>query len=60
MTGFADYERYDALGLADLVKRGKVLWFQHLPSLPLRSTLYRARLPPVLAPWFPNHPPLRI
>ena len=24
MTGFADYERYDALGLADRVKRGKV------------------------------------
>ena len=24
MAGFADYERYDALGLADLVRRGKV------------------------------------
>ena len=24
MSGFADYERYDALGLADLVKRRQV------------------------------------
>ena len=24
MSGFADYEQYDALGLADLVRRGKV------------------------------------
>ena len=24
MAGFADYEQYDALGLADLVRRGKV------------------------------------
>ena len=24
MSGFADYERYDALGLADLVRRGAV------------------------------------
>jgi Asp-tRNA(Asn)/Glu-tRNA(Gln) amidotransferase A subunit family amidase len=24
MGGFAEYERYDALGLADLVRRGKV------------------------------------
>ncbi|HEV8641048.1 MAG TPA: TauD/TfdA family dioxygenase [Methylomirabilota bacterium] len=26
MGGFAEYERYDALGLADLVRRGKVTW----------------------------------
>jgi amidase len=24
MSGFADYEQYDALGLAELVRRGKV------------------------------------
>jgi len=24
MAGFADYEQYDALGLADLIRRGKV------------------------------------
>ena len=24
MSGFADFEQYDALGLVDLVKRGKV------------------------------------
>jgi hypothetical protein len=43
MSGFADYERYDALGLADLVRRKDVTPSDY--SRP-RSNAWRRATPP--------------
>ena len=46
MTGFSDYANYDALGLADLVKKGEVTPIQLLEeAIKRRNQLTRKLMP---------------
>ncbi len=50
MRAFADYERYDALGLAELVRQGQVA-----PAELLEAAIERVE---AARPWFSRRPPI--
>ena len=52
MAAFADYERYDALGLADLVKRGKVTATQLLEAAIERVEARNPKVNAVIMPLY--------
>jgi Asp-tRNA(Asn)/Glu-tRNA(Gln) amidotransferase A subunit family amidase len=52
MGGFAEYERYDALGLADLVRRGKVTALELLEAAIARVEARNPKINAVVMPLY--------
>src|SRR5262249_23297513 len=54
MSGFADYESYDGLGLADLVRRGKVTPTELLDSAIARVEARNPSINAIVLPLYDN------